>query len=113
VLQAFAQRTQARRRKPGAGCGALGYLWSKRHSRLAGLAVAGTFVVEPLVYLTRAETLLFRGPGYALAPQNLTIWAIEVTVGIGAAAWVASSRRRMRPAPGTARKCRAPWPVRP
>lgn len=58
----------------GAGCGALGYLWSKRHSRLAGLAVAGTLVVEPLVYLTSRRDAALPGAGVcvvAAEPDHL------------------------------------------
>ncbi len=78
----------------GVGCGALGYLWARRQSRVAALAVTFALIVEPLVYLTRAETLHFPSSGYRLSPRNLSIWAVEFVIGVGATTWVVLRGRR-------------------
>lgn len=75
--------------------GVLGQRWRVRRAR-AGTALLGiVLVAEPLVYASRANTVVI-GAAYAASAHNLVIWGIEFAVGIVV---LVSAARQRRPAP--------------
>ncbi len=66
----------------GAGCGVAGFVWAQWRARLVGTLFALTLVVEPLVYLTGLDTLVFPGGDYARSLWNLAVWALEAAAGV-------------------------------
>ncbi|MEY2475771.1 MAG: hypothetical protein QOG87_1086 [Actinomycetota bacterium] len=66
----------------GAGCGVAGFLWAQGRARLVGTLFALTLVVEPLVYLTGLDALVFPGGDYARSVWNLAGWALEAAAGV-------------------------------
>jgi hypothetical protein len=72
--------------------GALGGLWQRSGSRLLGVLVGGLLALEPFVWLA------YERAGHAIYTSDTAVWAVEVAVGVCAAA-VAATVARPRRAP--------------
>jgi hypothetical protein len=72
--------------------GALGGLWQRSCWRPLGVLVGGVLALEPLVWLA------YERAGHAIYTSDTAVWAVEVAVGVCAAA-VAATVARPRRAP--------------
>jgi hypothetical protein len=70
--------------------GALGGLWQRSASTLLGVLVAALLALEPFVWLG------YERAGHAIYTSDSAVWAVEVAVGVGAAALAATVARPRR-----------------
>lgn len=75
----------------GAACGALGRLWATGRA-WAAAPIAAAFLLEPAVYVLRIGGIPLTSR-YAIDPWNVTVWTLEVLVGV---ALIVLTARRWR-----------------